>query len=292
MAPLSALWWGVFHAVSAFNNAGFDLTGGFRSLSAFQGEPLVLLTIALLMGLGALSYTVVEDVLSRRRFSRLSLDSKLVLVTTGSLLTLGTAGLLLTERDNGATLGGMDAGTRVLNGFFHAAARTGGFSAIEVGRMTEDGLLVLAALMFIGGATASTAGGIKVQTFSLLFFAIVSTVRGHGDVEAFRRRVPTAIVMRALSIALLAVAAIFALFFALQLSERAAFVPLLFETISAFATSRSPRGSAARPIAGRRRRSRWARTTSCRAAFPGLRPDRRRSARPRGAAPRWGGGGG
>jgi trk system potassium uptake protein TrkH len=236
MEPLRALWWGVFHAVSGFNNAGFDLMGGFRSLTPYQRNPVVLLTIAALMILGALSYTVVEDVLRRRRFARLTLDTKLVLLTTCGLQVLGTVGLLFTERNNQVTLGGMDLGTRLLNAFFHTATRTGGFSAFDVGRMTEDGLMLLAALMFIGGATASTAGGIKVQTFSVLFFAIVSTVRGRRDVEAFRRRVPTAFVMRALSIALLAIAAIFLLFFALQLVENVAFVPLLFETISAFAT--------------------------------------------------------
>jgi trk system potassium uptake protein TrkH len=155
--------------VSGFNNAGFDLMGDFRSLLAFQQDAAVLLTIALLMLAGATSYAVVEDVMTERRFVRLTLDTKLVLVSIGGLTVLGTLALLFTERANTATLGAMDPATRVLNAFFMTASRTGGFASIDVARATDDGLVVLMALMFIGGASASPAGGIKVQTFSLLF---------------------------------------------------------------------------------------------------------------------------
>jgi trk system potassium uptake protein len=104
--PPQAVWWGVFHAISAFNNAGFDVFGGFRSLVPFNQRPEVLLPIALLFIAGGISYAVVEDVVQRRRFVRLTLDSKLVLVTTAALLVLGTAGVLFAERANQATLGG------------------------------------------------------------------------------------------------------------------------------------------------------------------------------------------
>jgi trk system potassium uptake protein len=222
--------------VSGFNNAGFDLLGGYRSLTAFNHDAPVLLTIAGLMLAGATSYTVVEDVLTHRRFVRLALDTKLVLVSMLGLMVLGTLALLFTERANAATLGGMEPWPRLLNAFFMSATRTGGFSSVDVARFTEDGLVVLMALMFVGGATASTAGGIKVQTFSILLFAIVSSVRGRHDVEAFRRRVPQVLVMRALSVALFGVAAIFALFFCLNLTEPFAFEQVLFEAFSAFST--------------------------------------------------------
>jgi trk system potassium uptake protein len=234
--PLRAVWWGIFHAVSGFNNAGFDLIGGYQSFIGFNQDGVILLTTGLLMLAGAISYAVVEDVFAERRFVRLTLDTKLVLLSMGGLLTVGTFALLFTERTNPATLGGMDALHRLLNAFFMAAARTGGFTSIDVGLLTEDGLIVLMALMFIGGAAASTAGGIKVQTFSILFFAIVSSVRGRQDVEAFRRRVPQVLVMRAMSVALLGVATVFLLFFCLNITEQFAFQQLLFEAFSAFST--------------------------------------------------------
>jgi trk system potassium uptake protein TrkH len=102
--------------------------------------------------------------------------------------------------------------------------------------MTENGLFVLIALMFVGGAAGSTAGGIKVQTFSLLFFAIVSTVRGRGEVECFGRRVPTRFLMRAITVALLALALVFTVAFILTLTEQRRFLYLLFEAFSAFGT--------------------------------------------------------
>jgi len=234
--PPRALWWGIFHAVSGFNNAGFDLMGGYRSLISFSHDAAVLLPIAVLMLAGATSYAVVEDVIAQRRFVRLTLDTKLVLVSMVGLTGLGTLALLFTERANAATLGGMEVLPRVLNAFFMAASRTGGFSSVDVGQLSDDGLIALMALMFVGGAAASTAGGIKVQTFSILFFAIVSSVRGHHDVQAFRRRVPQVLVMRALSVALLGVAAVFVMFFCLNVTEQFAFEQVLFEAFSAFAT--------------------------------------------------------
>jgi trk system potassium uptake protein TrkH len=188
------------------------------------------------MLLGAVSYPVVEDLARHRSFVRLSLDTKRVLVTGGGRLAAGTAALLFTERGNPATLGGMGFGQRLLNAFFQAATRTGGFASVDSGALTDDGLLVLMALMFVGGSAGSTAGGIKLQTFSVLFFAIVSAVRGVTDVRAFGRRVPLPEVMRSLSIALLSVAAVFLLFFVLNLSESMPFQRLLFEAISALST--------------------------------------------------------
>jgi trk system potassium uptake protein TrkH len=234
-API-ALWWGLFHAVSAFNNAGFDLVGDYRSLIPYNHNPLVLLTIATLFILGALSYTTVQDVIQRRRFARLALDSKLVLTTTLGLLIAGTALLLFTERVNADTLGAMDVGPRLLNAFFLSATRTAGFSTVDIGKLTDDGLLVLIALMFIGGSAGSTAGGIKVQTFSILFFAIVAAIRGVNEVQAFRRRVPMNQVLRAIAIALLGVAWAFAISFALNITERSVALRSVFEAVSAFST--------------------------------------------------------
>jgi trk system potassium uptake protein TrkH len=232
------VWWGIFFAISAFNNAGFDVVGGFRSLVPFNQRPEIVLTVACLFIAGGISYTVVEDLVKRRRFARLALDSKLVLVTTAALVVLGTAGVLLTEWANVATLGSMSAGLKVLNAFFTGVTpRSAGFNTVDTRALTESGLFVLIALMFVGGAAGSTAGGIKVQTFSLLLFAIVTAVRGRSEVEAFRRRVPSEYVLRAISVALLALALVFVVAFALSLSEQTRFLYLLFEAFSAFGTA-------------------------------------------------------
>ena len=235
--PPQALWWGVFHAISAFNNAGFDLFGGFRSLLFFQEDSVVLLTIAALIIAGGISYVVLADVARGRRMVRLELNTKIVLTATVVLTVLGMLALLVSEYSNPDTLGGMPPGTRLLNAFFQSVtARTAGFSSVNIGAMTEGGLLVLAILMFIGGATASAAGGIKLQTFSLLFFVILSAVRGLPEVVVFQRRVPIAEVMRALSIALLALALVFVVSLVLEMAEASAFLPLLFEAMSALGT--------------------------------------------------------
>ena len=235
--PPQALWRGIFHAVSAFNNAGFDVVGEYRSLVPYNHQPLVVLTVAALLISGGISYTVVEDLVRERRFARLTLDSKLVLVTTAGLVILGTLGLLFTERSNPDTLGPMDQGPRLLNAFFSAVTpRTAGFNTVDTGKLTEAGLLVTIALMFVGGASGSTAGGIKIQTFSILYFAIISAVRGFRDVEAFRRDVPIADILRAIAVALLSLALIFVVSFALTVSENVAFLRILFEAFSAFGT--------------------------------------------------------
>jgi trk system potassium uptake protein len=229
-----AVWWGVFHAVSGFNNAGFDLFGS--SLIRYNDDPLVLLPISVLFIIGALSYTVVADLSRHRRFARLALDTKLVLLTSTLLAGMGTLALLFTERANPDTLGAMEPGARVLNAFFQAVSRTAGFSSFDISATTEEGLFVLMGLMFVGGSAGSTAGGVKVQTFSILLFAILSTARGLDEVVAFRRRVSQAQVMRALSVALLYVALVFVLSFLLSVADRFVFHRVLFEIISALGT--------------------------------------------------------
>ena len=133
--------------------------GKFRSLREFSHDPVVLFTFMVLIVLGSVSYTVVEDVLRERRFVRLTLDSKLVLVTTAALIVIGTGAMLATEGRNPHTLGEMAEGPRVLNALFQSiSGRRAGFSTVDVGQMSEAGLLVLIGLMVIGGAAGSTAG--------------------------------------------------------------------------------------------------------------------------------------
>jgi trk system potassium uptake protein TrkH len=231
------IWWGVFHSVSAFNNAGFDLTGGFRSLSPFIDDWVVLLTIAVLLSLGGLGFAIVGDAVERRRWTRITLETKLVLSTTAVLLVAGMALIAFTEWTNPATLGALPAEQRLLNALFESATlRTAGFTALDTGAFAEATLFVVMALMFIGGASGSTAGGIKVNTFSVLLIAIVSTVRGQPSAMAFGRRIQHAIVYRALAVALLAIGWVFVIGLGLTLTTDATFVQTLFEAVSAFGT--------------------------------------------------------
>jgi trk system potassium uptake protein TrkH len=236
--PLStAIWWGVFHAVSGFNSAGFDLTGRYQSMVPYQDAPLVLLTLSAMFTMGGISYTVVEDILRRRSFQRLSLDSKLVLVVTFTLLPLGTALLLFTERVNGGTFAPMSANLQVLNAFFQSSvARSSGFSSVDIAAMTDGGLLVLIGLMMVGGSAGSTAGGIKVQTVGILVCATASAIRGLPDVVAFERRVPIPEVLRAIAVTMLSSALVFLSTFLLGLVDMQQFLRELFEVVSAFAT--------------------------------------------------------
>ncbi len=231
------IWWGIFHSVSAFNNAGFDLTGGFRSLSPFVDDWVVLLTIGILLSLGGLGFAIVGDAVARGRWSRMALETKLVLSTTAALLVGGTLLIGFTEWSNPLTLGALPTEQRMLNALFESTTlRTAGFTALDTAAFAEGTLFVVMALMFIGGASGSTAGGIKVNTFSVLLIAIVSTVRGQPSATAFGRRIQHAIVYRALAVALLAVAFVFVVGLGVTLTTDATFVQTLFESVSAFAT--------------------------------------------------------
>jgi trk system potassium uptake protein len=231
------VWWGVFHSISAFNNAGFDLTGDFRSLTPFVDDWVVLLTHAVLLTLGGLGFAIVGDAFVRRRWSRFAFETKIVLLTSAVLLIAGSLLIGFTEWSNPQTLGALPAEQRLLNALFESATlRTAGFTALDTSAFVEATLFVVMALMFIGGASGSTAGGIKVSTFSVLLIAIVSTVRGQPSAVAFGRRIQHAVVYRALSVALLALAWVFVVGLGLTLTSNATFVQTLFEAVSAFGT--------------------------------------------------------
>jgi trk system potassium uptake protein TrkH len=231
------IWWGIFHSISAFNNAGFDLTGGFQSLIPFRDDWVVLLTHGLLLVLGGLGFAIVGDAVARRRWSRMALETKIVLASTVALLVGGTVLIGLIEWTNPATLGALPAEQRVLNAFFESATlRTAGFTALDTGALIESTLFVVMALMFIGGASGSTAGGIKVNTFAVLIIAIISTVKGEPSATAFGRRIKHAIVYRALAVLILALGFVFLIGLGLTLTTEATFVQTLFEAISAFGT--------------------------------------------------------
>ena len=233
----TSLWWGLFHAISAFNNAGLDIMGDFRSLTGFASDWLVLGTVAVLLILGGLGFAIVGDVAYKRRWTRLALETKVVVLATVVLLLGGTLVIGLLEWSNPATLGQLPPLDRILNAFFTSAtARTAGFNSIDTAGLVQSSLALLIALMFIGAASGSTAGGIKVNTFSVLLIAIWSATRGDAMATAFGRRVPHEIVYRANAVALLSGLLVFAMTVGLSLTSGFKILDLAFEATSAFGT--------------------------------------------------------
>jgi len=233
----TASWKAIFHSVSAFNNAGFDIFGNFQSLSGYSADPLMILVTAVLIILGGISFLVVANIFEVKRLRKLSLDSKLVLSTTLSLLVLGAIIVLLTEINDPDTLGAMTLPQKVLNAFFQSVtARTAGFSTVNVANIADYALFFTMLLMFIGGASGSTAGGIKVNTFGMLTATVWSTIRGRERAGVFGREFVPQQIHRALTVVLLSIGLLAIVVFLLTVTEEFRFLDLLFETISAFGT--------------------------------------------------------
>lgn len=230
----SALWNGLFHAVSAFNNAGFAVLPG-AGLPAYRNDASVLLIMAVLVILGGISITVINDLMAKRRFGRLALDSKMVLTASLLLWLSGILVFFVSEYANPDSLGPLGVPGKLLNSFFASVnARTAGFASLSVPAFYEYTLFFLLGLMFIGGASGSTAGGIKVNTFGVVLASVVAAVRGKPNVEAFKRELPNDQVFRALAIVVLGLGVVFLIAFLLNVVEEKRFIDLFFETVSAF----------------------------------------------------------
>ncbi|MBT3362560.1 MAG: Trk family potassium uptake protein [Chloroflexi bacterium] len=233
----TALWRAVFHSVSAFNNAGFDIFGNFRSMIDFQSDALVVLVTAALVIIGGISFVVYRNIYIVRRFKRLALDTKIVIVTTLSLLFVGTVVMLLTESFNDATLGTLPTSQKILNAFFMSVTpRTAGFTTVQIGDMADYALFFTMVLMFIGGASGSTAGGIKVNTFGMLTATLFSSLRWKAQVGAFGREFPARLVHKAMTLVMLALGYIVIVVLILTMTEDITFLQAFFETVSAFGT--------------------------------------------------------
>ncbi len=194
------LWFAVFHAISAFCNAGFDIIGA-ESLAPYSGNALVMLTVSFLIVFGGLGYRVIQDVVTTRNFRRLRTHSKIVISATLSLLLVGILFFLATEWSNPDTLGGMPFYRKVLNAIFQSVTpRTAGYFSMNQTLLTNASVIFTIILMFIGGSPASTAGGIKTTTFVTLIGFILSEVRGRGNVVVFRRSLSKTTATRAGSV--------------------------------------------------------------------------------------------
>jgi Trk-type K+ transport system membrane component len=231
-----AVWHGVFHAVSAFNNAGLSTYSD--SLVRFAADPLILVPIMVGVILGGLGIPVLHELRQKpREPARWSVHTKLTLLGTAILLLGGFAAVLAFEWRNPTTLGPQDPAGKLLGSMFYSAmTRSGGFNAFDMRQMRPETLTVSYALMLIGGGSAGTAGGIRVTTFLLLGFVVLAEVRGEPDTTVFRRRITVDVQRQALTIVLLAVGSIAVGALILLSVTDFALEDILFETISAFAT--------------------------------------------------------
>ena len=241
----TGLYTSLFHSVSAFCNAGFDLMGGYRSLTGYTDDFVVCTTFMALIVVGGLGFTVVLDLFREKKFSRLTLHSKLVLVMTGILILSGAVFFALVEWGNPKTLaaGGMTVPDKVLAAFFQSVtARTAGFNTISQDGMTAPGKFMTVILMFIGASPAGTGGGVKTTTFAVLLLMVWMVVKGRSDITLFKRRLPKELAFRSAAIILIAFVCVMVVLMAVSLLEQHNISPyntfenLMFETVSAFGT--------------------------------------------------------
>jgi len=230
-----AAYLGVFHAISAFGNAGFDLFGD--SLAGFATDVPVNLVMMTLIVLGGLGFYVITELVAWRRTTRLSLHTRIVLKASGILILAGTVLVLLFEWSNPETLGALPSGGRLLAALFQAVTpRTAGFNTVPTGALASSTLLILMVLMFIGASPGSTGGGIKTTTFVAVLATVRSVFRRRDDVEIEERRLPPEVPAKALAITLLALAVVLTAAVILLAAEDAPLRDVLFETVSAFGT--------------------------------------------------------
>jgi trk system potassium uptake protein TrkH len=231
-----SLFQAVFHSITAFCNSGFVALPG-ADLSPYAGNAAINLTFVALIILGGLGFPVLVNLYHYREMRRLTLHSKLVIVTSAVLILVGVLSVALLEWTNPATLGGNPLGTRLWMSLFQGVTpRTAGFSTVDYSQMYESTLFVQIGLMFIGTAPASTGGGIKVTTIALLVLVLLAQVRGQEEISAFGRQVPRGLVQKALAVLSISALVVIAATLAIMVSDGLRLVPAIFEITSAFGT--------------------------------------------------------
>lgn len=237
MPPGRALYFGLFHSISLFNNAGFDLFGEYRSLTGYVGDPLVNITAMFLIILGGLGFIVLSDLLEYRRNRRLSLHSKVVLTATGALIPIGALAILIFEYTNASTISPLGWDGKLWASLFQSVTtRTAGANSIDIGSLRQATQFFMIIYMFIGASPGSTGGGIKTTTFVTLIGAVIAMIRGRDDIVLFRHRLARERILKALTITLISLALVMTVTMALCATEDREFLRILFETVSAFGT--------------------------------------------------------
>lgn len=231
------IYYGIFHSISAFNNAGFDLIGGFQNLTPFVDDPLVCIVIASLIVIGGIGFTVIYDMLSKKNFKKLSLHSKIVIIVTIALILAGAILFYIFEYSNPKTLADISIKNKWLASLFQSiTTRTAGFNTLNFSDMMLQTKYLTIALMFIGASSGSTGGGIKTTTFASIIMLVKSVISSKEDVEIFKKRIPEDIIFKAVTVTIISILLVFISSMLLTITENQDFLDILFETVSAFGT--------------------------------------------------------
>ena len=234
---LKGIYFGYWHAVSAFCNAGFDLFGEYRSITGYVGDLTVNGVIASLIVVGGIGFPVVADLWNCRQTRRFFLHTKVVLTTTVLLIVLGAGFIFVAEYGNAKTLSDLPPADKVMASLFQSVtARTAGYNTVDIGLLREGTLLAIIFLMFVGASPSSMGGGVKTSTAAILFISLVGSVTGKRDPLAFGRQIPQQTVYKAFTIVTISVMLISLVTLTLSFTEAAPIFSLLFEVTSAFGT--------------------------------------------------------
>lgn len=236
--PLAtAVYKGLFHAVSLFNNAGFDLSGEFRSLVPYADDIVINVTSIALIVLGGLGFIVLSDLMDYRSKRKLTLHSKVVLSMTSFLIVFGAIVIFLFEYSNPRTLGQLNETGKVLAAFFQSVTpRTAGANSVDIGALRQATQFFIIMLMFIGASPGSTGGGIKTTTFTTLVGAMIAMMRGKQDIVLFHHRLAQDRIYKAITLTLFAIFLVIVVAMVLSTTEDGPFLMILFEVTSAFGT--------------------------------------------------------
>jgi len=229
----NAVWKSLFHSISAFNNAGFDLQGGLRSFTEEVDDTYPIAVLGGAAFMGSMSFITVFNMSQRPR--GWTLDTKLVVIGMVTLLFVGMGLFMLAEQGDGRILAGMNPIEQVVNSFFLSVNRTTGMSTVDLWLVQDSTMAALMLLMFIGGSSTSTAGGIKVGAFMVSMVVVLSALRGQHRASIFGRDIPQAIVLRAIAVPILGFFTLGLGIWLLELTDDLEFLPLMFEVMSGLA---------------------------------------------------------
>lgn len=231
------IFFGYWHAVSAFCNAGFDLFGGYSSITGYVDDITVNVVIAGLIVVGGLGFPVIADIYQQRRFQKLSLHSKVVLTTSLLLIILGAGLIFLFEYCNPATLGDLSLQGKLLGAFFQSVTpRTAGYNTLPIAELYHETLFLMVILMFIGASPASTGGGVKTSSLAVMASAVWSMIKGKEYPELYERRIAEQIVYKAFSLIFFSLTMVTVVTMVMCITEKVSFLNILFEVTSAFGT--------------------------------------------------------